>query len=246
MPKHTAVRLLLVFTIISLLLGLASIFCVLLSFTQETPLAADAEHAAPLIVLDPGHGGEDGGASSPDGTAEKDLNLSLALCTADMLRAAGFRVLLTREDDHMLYDLYNDLTDYTGRRKTYDLRNRLRFAEENRANLFVSIHMNLFPDPRYSGLQVYYSPNTPESAVAAGIVQNTARQYLQPQNNRSTKEATSSIYLLHRIRLPAILVECGFLSNPEECALLETETYRQQLALCLAYAIADSFTASAE
>jgi len=196
----------------------------------------------PVIVIDPGHGGEDGGASAPDGTKEKDLNLSVSLCTAEIPRAAGYDVRLSRSDDRLLYDMYGDFTDYTGRKKTYDLRNRLRFAREAEAGLLVSIHMNMFPDPRYSGLQVYYSPASPESRTVADTVQSYARLYLQPQNTRETKAATSAIYLLHRAEIPSVMIECGFLSNEEELRRLQSESYRMQLALTIACAIGESLS----
>lgn len=196
----------------------------------------------PVIVIDPGHGGEDGGASASDGTKEKDLNLLVARSLADILTAAGYDVHLTRTEDRLLYDLYGDLTDYTGHKKTYDLRNRLRFTEEAAADLLISIHMNKFPQARYSGLQVYYSANTPQSRTVAGVIRNYTRQYLQPENERETKAATSSIYLLHRCELPAVMVECGFLSNENELSRLKDEAYRRQLALVIACAVAESLS----
>lgn len=203
--------------------------------------AADAEVLPrPVIVLDPGHGGEDGGASGQDGTVEKDLNLTVASAVAEILTAAGYDVRMTRTEDRLLYDLYGDLSDYTGHKKTYDLRNRLRFTREAGASLFVSIHMNKFSDPRYSGLQVYYSAVRPESQTVASVVQNYAKLYLQPDNDRAIKRATSSIYLLARSEVPAILIECGFLSNEAELSRLTDPGYQKQLALTIACAIAES------
>lgn len=208
-----------------------------------------AEDAAapsrPIIVIDAGHGGEDGGASGTDGTKEKHLNLLVAQSLADILTAAGYDVRMTRTDDRLLYDLYGDLTDYKGHKKTYDLRNRLRFTEEAGADLLISIHMNKFPQPQYSGLQVYYSPNAPESRTVAEVIRSYTKLYLQPENERETKAATSSIYLLHRIQRPAVMVECGFLSNEEELSRLKDEIYRRQLALVIACAAAESLSGTA-
>ena len=209
--------------------------------TSAARTAEDAEvRPRPVIVLDPGHGGEDGGASGADGTAEKDLNLNVAKTVAEILTAAGYDVRLTRTEDRLLYDLYGDLTDYTGHKKTYDLRNRLRFTKEAGAALFVSIHMNKFSDPQYSGLQVYYSAARPESQTVASVVQNYTKLYLQKDNSREIKKATSSIYLLARSEIPAILIECGFLSNGEELSRLTDPLYQKQLALTIACAIAES------
>lgn len=205
---------------------------------QRRSALASAEDAAPVIVIDAGHGGEDGGASAADGTLEKNLNLSVAEILAQLLGAAGYDVRMTRTDDRMLYDRYGDLTDYTGHRKTYDLRNRLRFAGEADAALFVSIHMNKFPQEKYSGLQVYYAAAEGSRAVA-DAVQNTVKTCLQPDNDRQTKQAGSAIYLLNRIDIPAVMIECGFLSNDAELQRLKDAEYRRALALCIACAIAE-------
>lgn len=188
-----------------------------------------------VIVIDAGHGGEDGGACAEDGTMEKDLNLAVATATAQLLRAAGFDVRMTREDDRLLYDLYGEQTDYSGKKKTYDLKNRLRFTKENGAALFVSIHMNQFPSENVRGLQVYYAASDKSRTVAEAI-QNHARTYLQPTNTRLPKKTTSAIYLLHRMEIPAVLVECGFLSNAGELEKLKDPQYRQALALTIAVA----------
>ncbi len=194
----------------------------------------------PVIVLDPGHGGEDGGASGADGTTEKELNLTVAKAVAELLRAAGYDVRLTRTEDRLLYDLYGDLADYTGKKKVYDLKNRLRFTKEAGAALLVSIHMNTFPDGRYSGLQVYYSQNGEESRTVAGVIQNYTKTYLQPENDRQTKRAKDNIYLLSHGDIPAVLVECGFLSNEAELHNLTDPAYQKKLAITIASAIGES------
>lgn len=194
--------------------------------------AGVSETPPPQIVIDPGHGGEDGGAAVGD-TLEKDLNLQIAGCLSDLYDLFGIRAELTRTEDIMLYDHFDDLEDYRGKKKSYDLRSRLRIAEESGAALYVGVHMNKFPKESSKGLQVYYSPNTDESAQSAQIIQSYAKKYLDPENTRETKQATSAIYILKRIRIPAVLVECGFLSNEEERTLLETPEYRQKVAAVL-------------
>ena len=153
---------------------------------------------------------------------------------------AAAPVVVTRETDTLLYDMYGDLTDYKGHKKTYDLRNRLRFTQEAGAEYLVSIHMNKFTDSRYSGLQVYYSPNTGESVAMADRIQGYTEKYLQTDNDRLTKKAGSAIYLLNRSEIPAVLVECGFLSNSEEAASLCDPVYRRKLSVCIAAGIIDS------
>lgn len=193
------------------------------------PTVSTTEQTRPVLVLDPGHGGEDGGAVAADGTMEKDLNLCISQRMAAIADLLGWDTCLTRTDDAMLYDRYGPLPT-GGKKKSYDLKNRLRFAEEAGATVFCSIHMNQFPDPDCKGLQVYYSPNAADSQRYATTVQNYAKAYLDPENQRAIKKATSSIYLLHRIKTPAILIECGFLSSPTECARLQDEVYQLQLA----------------
>ncbi len=201
----------------------------------------ESQHAAVsppfTVVLDAGHGGEDGGAVSASGICEKDINLSLALLLRDLLEANGIRVVMTRTTDVLLYD--RD-TDYHGRKKAQDLAARRKIAEETENALFVSIHMNAYPATQYSGLQVWYSPNDSRSEELAKSIQQSVHLTLQPDNNRSVKPATSSIYLLHHLTCPAVLVECGFLSNPEEAARLGSEDYQKELALLLFAAIAEA------
>lgn len=247
--KRYANRYIAFFVLFCILFSALTAFFIWCGATFVRHRGTSAEDAAapsrPIIVIDAGHGGEDGGASGEDGTKEKDLNLLVAQSLADILTAAGYDVRMTRTDDRLLYDLYGDLTDYKGHKKTYDLRNRLRFTEEAGADLLLSIHMNKFPQPQYSGLQVYYSPTAPESRTVAEVIRNYTKLYLQPENERETKAATSSIYLLHRIQRPAVMVECGFLSNEEELSRLKDEIYRRQLALVIACAAAECLSGTA-
>ena len=182
------------------------------------------------VIIDAGHGGEDGGASSADGLVEKDVNLEIAQMLCNMLEANGVDVIMTREDDRLLYDRN---TNYQGRKKKLDLAARLAIADSTENAIFVSIHMNSFTDSRYSGLQVWYSPNNANSADLAEIIRRENQTELQPENTRKCKEATSAINLLHNAKCPAVLVECGFLSNPDEAALFEGNDYRQRVAFML-------------
>ena len=186
------------------------------------------------VIIDAGHGGEDGGTQSTEGMYEKDINLEIARILDTMLRANGVQTVMTRTEDILLYDRN---VDYHGRKKVLDLAARKRIAEENENAIFVSIHMNSFPEEKYRGLQVFYSPNNPASETLAVQIQNTTHEYLQQQNDRKIKKATSSIYLLDRLQCPAVLVECGFLSNPEEAALLAQSDYRRELAFVLFSAV---------
>ncbi len=205
------------------------------------PTASEEITRSPRLIIDPGHGGEDGGASVGD-TLEKNLNLQVSLCLSDLCALFGYEAGLTRQEDTLLYDHYGDLADYTGHKKTYDLKNRLRMAEESGAELYVGIHMNKFPQTQYKGLQVYYAPGAAGSERAANLVQSYAKQYLSGENNREIKRADNNIYILHRITIPAVLVECGFLSNPEERELLQTPSYQSRLSAALFSAAAEYLT----
>ena len=207
------------------------------------PEAADADtpvQEKPCIILDAGHGGEDGGAVGVTGLLEKNVNLRLAELLCGQLKLAGIPTVMTRTEDRMLYD---PTADYRGRKKMLDLRARLDIVKETPGAVLVSIHQNFFGQSQYSGLQVYYSPHAPDSLRLAELVQGAAQRWLQPRNSRSVKAADSSIYLLHRCESPAILVECGFLSNPEECARLADDTYLRELSTMLFAAICEYLSA---
>lgn len=191
-----------------------------------------AESAGITVILDPGHGGEDGGAVSVSGAAEKSLNLSIALVLGDMLRANGIDVIYTRTTDDGLYDGAT-----VGNRKMTDLKNRLAVRRSDPDALFVSIHMNTFSDPRCHGMQLFYSDNDPSSEQLAESLREVNRQYLQTDNTRVCKAADASIYLLDRAEGTTVLAECGFLSNPEESQKLMTAEYREQVAAVLCVGI---------
>lgn len=189
-----------------------------------------------VVVIDAGHGGEDGGAVGVNGVLEKDLNLSVARTVADLLRGDGYTVIETRTDDRLLYGE----KDANGHKKRADLANRLAFMQTYPDCVFISIHMNTYPTANCEGLQVWYSKNIPESETLALAVQNGVCACLQPENTRKIKPANSMIYLLHKATVPAILIECGFLSTPTECEKLSDRGYRQELALAIFSAISEN------
>ncbi len=194
------------------------------------------------IVIDAGHGGEDGGCSSENGVLEKDLNLSVAKNTAELCMLFDMPHTMTRDSDKLLYDYYNEFEDYTNKKKSLDLKNRLKIADEVGADLFVSIHMNKYITADCSGLQVFYSPNHSESMTVAETVRSYVKAHLQSTNERTVKKAGSSIYLLKKLQIPSILIECGFLSNPAESAMLADENYRTSLACTVFAPIAEYIT----
>ena len=183
----------------------------------------------PVVIIDPGHGGEDGGASGTDGTLEKELNLEVSLKLRDMLKAMGYRVIMTRETDAAIHD---GETTIRGRKRS-DLGNRAEIIEKNPDALYVSIHMNTFSQARLSGTQVFYSGNNPASKVLAESIQGSIKKNIQPENNRGIKKASDDIYLLKTAKSTAVLVECGFLTNPGELELLKSDEYQCKLAFAI-------------
>lgn len=217
----------------ALILILGLYFCNTLQKKDEKSKSVSINDCAVTYVIDAGHGGEDAGAIANDGTLEKDLNLEIAFLLKDILELNGSNVKMTRSTDTLLYDYYGDLDNYKGQKKVYDLKNRLKIANEFENSVYVGIHMNKFPSSKYKGLQVYYSPNTEKSAEIASAIKDNTRLYLQKDNRRETKKADSSIYILNNAQCPAVLVECGFLSNEEELRNLKSKDYQVRLSLTL-------------
>ena len=222
------------FCIISALISLILIIP-MLNFSFHLPNESTGLRSDVTVVLDAGHGGEDGGANG-GGLIEKDLNLDITLRVATLLREQGVSVILTRDTDILLYDKNSD---YEGKKKYQDVRRRLEIAKEQENPVLISIHMNSFSQSKYSGLQVWYSKNDSRSRILANLIQANVKNQLQPSNKRTTKEATSSIFLLHNASFPAVLIECGFLSNPDEASALGDENYRQQLSNIIFKSIMD-------
>ncbi|MBE6547566.1 MAG: N-acetylmuramoyl-L-alanine amidase [Ruminococcaceae bacterium] len=193
---------------------------------KEVTSSAEIKFKYSTVIIDAGHGGEDGGTSSKSGLVEKDINLSLAFILKEKLEAQGVNVILTRDSDKLLYDRN---TDFQGRKKKLDMAARLNIIQNTPGCIFISLHMNAFSDARYSGLQVWYSDNNPESQILANKIQKNIQERLQAENNRKTKSAGSSIYLLEQSYCPAVLVECGFLSNVAEAKLFESDEYKDTL-----------------
>lgn len=203
--------------------------------------AALATPKMPVIVIDAGHGGMDSGAVGADGTLEKEINLSVSRKLAALCSLSGIEYVMTRTEDQMLVD-----DSVTSHKKMHDLKNRLKITQEmseaGREVIFVSIHMNNFPSPKYSGLQVWYSQNEPQGKELAAFIQGYAKTWLDSANTRQIKAATSAIYVLDRATVPAVLVECGFLSNPEECKKLGDDDYQTELAVTVFSALCEFLT----
>ena len=185
--------------------------------------------AAPLI-LDAGHGGEDGGAVSVTGMPESRVNLEIVQKLRDILALYGVDPVVLREEDVSLHD---PEASTLREKKRSDLKNRVRAVEAVEGGTLLSIHQNSYPGSQYRGAQVFYAP-TRGSRELAERLQTALREELQPDNGRQAKPIPESVYLMNHVSCPAVLVECGFLTNPEEEALLRDGGYQRQLAAVLA------------
>lgn len=211
----------------------AGMLCLFLFMAGESVkhLAVQADASGqrmPKIVIDAGHGGEDGG-TAVNGLSEKDINLPVAQTLQALFLSGGFEVEMIRDSD---VDLGDPSLQTVRERKASDLRKRAELVNAAGDCILISIHQNYFEQSRYRGTQVFYAAGNEGSDVLAQCIQDTVQSLMQPENTRQIKEG-NGIYLLEHISVPAVIVECGFLSNPEEAALLSREEYRQKMALCI-------------
>ncbi|MBQ1239801.1 MAG: N-acetylmuramoyl-L-alanine amidase [Ruminococcus sp.] len=205
------------------------LFLMLRSTRRITLETAAPVRTLPPVLIDPGHGGEDGGAVSGD-VLEKHINLAVSHDVADLLRLCGYTVSMTRDTDDALTNEGEDVR----KRKYNDMKMRLDLYNATPDNVVVSIHQNKFDAAASHGAQVFYSPNHPNSAVLAEALRKSVTGMLQPDNTRTCKTAGKEIFLLKNARVPAVIVECGFISNRQERELLVTDDYQKQLALAIA------------
>lgn len=181
------------------------------------------------IVIDPGHGLEDPGTSYGN-IYEKDINLNISLFLEEYLGSLGANVILTRDGD---YDLSTPNANY---RKKSDFDNRIKLINESNADLYLSIHLNYLNNDKYKGPQVFYSKN---NKVLANIIQKYMNNYLN--GYREIKQIPSDTYMYNKLKVPGVLIECGFLSNLEERNLLKTSEYQKKVAQAISRAILEYF-----
>lgn len=181
------------------------------------------------VIIDPGHGGIDGGAVSSNGIVEKDINLRISKYIKNYCDLSGVNCILTRSDDTLLKPNYSGSMHF----KRADLLARTEIASNYEKAVFVSIHQNKFESSKYSGLQVFYSKNNPQSIILARILRESNKEMISPENNREIKPAGREIYILDNIEIPSVLVECGFLSNQYEADRLNNDMYQRELAFMI-------------
>lgn len=189
------------------------------------------------IVIDAGHGKPDEGAESSRGTTEAETNLKIALKLQNLLEQSGCSVILTRSDENAIYDID---AKTLRQKKVSDIHNRVKIGNESSADIFVSIHLNKIPQQQYDGWQTFYNANSSEGQKLAVSIQNNLNDAIQKENNRVAK-TIDNIYIVKHVEIPTTIVECGFLSNPDEEKLLLEDEYQNRLAWGIYNGIIDYF-----
>jgi len=196
---------------------------------KSVPVSGQSDYDTPRLILDAGHGGLDGGAVSENGTSESEINLDIVLRMRDLLLLFGQQPILTRDSESISYPA--DVKTIR-EKKVWDQKHRVSQINAVTNGILISVHQNKFPDARPFGSEVFYGTATGADSFAS-IAQNNLISQLCPENRRVAAPISEKIYLMQQIHCPAILVECGFLSNPAEAELLQSGAYRTKLALVL-------------
>jgi len=227
-----------------ILIFLLSIAVYSLNLGGEEATPASSVSTLGTVIVDAGHGGEDPGkVSGYSGVNEKDLNLTIANLLADQLEDAGYRVIMTRKEDKLIYK--EGTTDITDKRRQ-DLTRRKEMMDNGGADIVVSIHMNDFSQSKYYGAQVFYPPESEKSKLLAVNVQKALRQDVDPSNMREALLKSTPIVILRNLKTPTIVIECGFLSNQQEEQKLRSENYQLSVARAIKSGIDNYFTAAAK
>ncbi|MDK2918820.1 MAG: N-acetylmuramoyl-L-alanine amidase [Candidatus Petromonas sp.] len=209
-----------------IILLIICIALVLLGSYNEIVKASSLPTLRKVIIIDPGHGGVDGGAVGINtGVHEDKVNLEIALRVKEFLEESGSLVLMTRDKDVGLYTEDGSIR----KKKNEDLRNRKKLFDESNADLVLSIHLNSFPQSQYYGAQTFYPSNSENSKLLAELIQEELIRVLDNGNTRKAK-AKNDVYILQDIEVPTVIVECGFLSNPKEELWLQDPEYQEKIA----------------
>ncbi|MCM1363583.1 MAG: N-acetylmuramoyl-L-alanine amidase [Faecalibacterium sp.] len=219
----------LVISAVAIVVAVAFVFSLDLFYLKTSTVSAEVRDI-PTIIVDAGHGGEDGGASSASGIIEKDINLNIALKVKSLFDSFGFKTIMVRNGDYLIYD---SSCKTIREKKVSDIHNRMSIIESNPNSIFLSIHQNHYDESKYSGAQVFYSKGSSQSEVIAQCLQTSIVNKLQPDNMRRIKQSGTEIYLLHHAITPAVMVECGFLSNSGEAQLLNDDEYQTKMAMAI-------------
>ncbi len=195
-------------------------------FKNETVQTVSLPVSNKVVVLDAGHGGEDAGAQSSNGTTESNTNLNIVLKVQSLLEQSGCTVILTRSDENAIYDLDSKTLR---EKKVSDIKNRVKIGNSSSADIFVSIHLNKIPESQYYGWQTFYKDGNEQSKKLATCLQNSLNEAIERENKRVPLKL-DNVFIIKNVEIPTSIVECGFLSNPEEEKLLLQDEYQNKLA----------------
>ena len=204
---------------------------------EQTAQTTSTPVSGKTVVLDAGHGIPDEGAQSSNGTTEAETNLKITLKIQNLLEQSGCKVILTRSDENAIYDL--DATTLK-QKKISDIHNRVKIGNESSADLFVSIHLDKIPQQQYFGWQTFYKSSDENSTKLAKCIQSSLNESIQKENNRAAMKL-DTVYIMKKVEIPISIVECGFLSNPEEEKKLLNDEYQNKLAWGIYTGIIDYF-----
>ena len=215
----------------------ASFISSLLIRKEETTATVSLPISNKTIVLDAGHGAPDEGAESVNGVSEASINLSITRKVQTLLEQSGCNVVLTRSDENGIYDLDSKTLR---QKKVSDIKNRVKIGNESSADVFISIHLNKIPQTQYYGWQAFFKPNNEESEILAKSLQQELNSSIQRENKREALKITGK-YIIEHVEIPIAIIECGFLSNPEEEQLLQQNEYQDKIAWGIYNGIMDYF-----
>lgn len=190
-----------------------------------------------VIVIDAGHGKPDEGAKSSRGTTEAETNLKIALKLQNLLEQSGCTVILTRTDENGIYSLD---AKTLREKKISDIRNRVKIGNDSMADIFISIHLNKIPEEKYYGWQCFYKSGDEKSIKLAKSIQENLNKAIQKENKRVAMKL-DKVYIMKHVEIPISIIECGFLSNPEEEKNLLEDEYQDKLAWGIYSGINDYF-----
>ncbi|HKL79739.1 MAG TPA: N-acetylmuramoyl-L-alanine amidase [Mobilitalea sp.] len=190
----------------------------------------DPESKQIIIVIDPGHGGRDPGKVGVNDALEKDINLKISMKLKDLLEEKDIKIIMTREEDIGLY------SETDSNKKRADLKNRIEIINSSDAVFAISIHQNSFSEEYVKGAQVFFHGQSDKGRELALVLQEQLKETIKDGNHRKAK-SNESYYMLTRTQCPLVIVECGYLSNHTEAALLNTEDYQEKLALAISLGV---------
>ena len=213
------------YSLMALMLVISSIAPITLN-NEEIRETTSSMITTTCVLIDAGHGEPDGGAVSADGVKESDINLQIASKLQKSLVSKGYQVIMTREDEGNISGLNEDSTIRSI--KSQDINNRVNLANSSGAEFMISIHMNKYEDPKYYGWQTFYSKNSEQGKKLAECIQIGIKESTGLENKREALKI-EGIKIIDKTTIPVVIVECGFLSNPEECKKLQNEDYQSQI-----------------